>query len=280
MRDASPLRYPGGKWRFTNLFERLISSNFDVPPVYVEPYAGGASLALSLLFSGAVSSVRLNDLDPAIHAFWFSVIHKTDEFAALIRETPVTPHQWLEQRRLYSRGKAIGPLGLGFALFFLNRTNHSGILNGGMIGGKSQSGEWKLDARFNRDELIRRVHRIAAYKDQIQISCRDALDFIDEQPPREKRFVYFDPPYYGAGRHLYLNAYRPSDHEAVRNRIRSLRSPWVVSYDNVPAIRKLYRDFRSRKISLMHTARDARKGTEIVYFSPRMTIPRKTSVSS
>jgi DNA adenine methylase len=273
MRDASPLRYPGGKWRFTAFFRNLILRNFKRPPAYLEPYAGGASLALSLLFSETVAEVYLNDLDPAVYSFWLSVLEKTDALVELIEKTPVTPRQWREQKRLYAERRTAGDLQLGFATFFLNRTNHSGILNGGMIGGKRQKGEWRVDARFNRAELIRRVKRIASYKNRIHLSCLDALEFIRCRGRAKSKLIYFDPPYFEAGRHLYLNAYGPADHEFVRDRISALRCPWVVSYDDVPPIRRLYRGYSARRVQLLHTARTAHQGNEIIYFSPLLNVP-------
>jgi DNA adenine methylase len=144
MRDASPLRYPGGKWRLSRFFERTITINFSRPPKYVEPYAGGASLALSLLFKGLVREVWINDLDPAIHAFRSSVLKHPVEFSQLIQTVPLTPVEWREQKRIYTKGLGSGVLALGFATSYLNRTNHSGILNGGMIGGKDQTGSWPI----------------------------------------------------------------------------------------------------------------------------------------
>lgn len=273
MRDASPLRYPGGKWRLARFFERLISLNFEKPPVYIEPYAGGASLALSLLLTGKVTQVFLNDLDPAIYAFWHSILKRTDKFIELLERTPVTPREWMRQRRIYADGLASGRLRLGFATFFLNRTNHSGILNGGMIGGKAQCGDWRLDARFNRSELRRRVRRIAANGDRIHLSNRDAGDFVREHIPSRNKLMYLDPPYYRAGQRLYLNAYRPEDHAQVRDKVLELRCNWVVSYDDVPEIRDLYIAQRSRRISLLHTARTARQGNEVMFFSSELRIP-------
>ena len=255
MRNASPLRYPGGKWRFAPFFERLIALNFEQPPVYIEPYAGGASLALSLLLSGKVSEVFLNDLDPAIHAFWHSILKQTDNFIELLNKTPVTPPEWRRQKKIYADGLAAGRLKLGFATFFLNRTNHSGILNGGMIGGKDQSGDWKVDARFNRSELLSRIKRIAICRDRIHLSNRDAGDFVGDHRRSKGKLMYLDPPYYCAGQRLYLNAYRPGDHAQVRDKVLKFRCNWVVSYDDVPEIRKLYTTQRSRRITLLHTAR-------------------------
>jgi DNA adenine methylase len=273
MRHASPLRYPGGKWRLTSCFESVIALNYGNPPVYAEPYAGGASLALSLLFTGVVSEIYLNDLDPAIHAFWFSILRHRKSFCELVERVPITPVEWRKQRKIYAKGLAAGRLALGFATFFLNRTNHSGILNGGMIGGKQQRGEWKLDARFNRSELIRRIERICRFKDRIHLCFQDASDFLREQKFGKKSLVYLDPPYYHAGRELYLNAYRPNDHALVRDCARTLRCPWIVSYDDVPEIRKLYRTYKSRRVRLLHTARSARLGREVMFFSPALSVP-------
>ncbi len=273
MRNASPLRYPGGKWRLTSCFERVIDLNYIHPPLYAEPYAGGASLALSLLFTNAVSEIYLNDLDPAIHAFWFSVLRHNEDLCELIECVPLSPTEWRRQRKIYACGLAAGRLALGFATFFLNRTNHSGILNGGMIGGKRQQGEWKLDARFNRSELVRRIKKIRTFKSSIHLSCQDAAEFLKEQKFGRNSLVYLDPPYYHAGRDLYLNAYEPNDHALVRDCALSLRGPWIVSYDDAPEIRKLYRAQKSRHVRLLHTARSTRLGKEVMFFSPALRVP-------
>jgi DNA adenine methylase len=272
MRNASPLRYPGGKWRLTPFFQHLITLNFKRPPTYLEPYAGGSSLALSLLFSGLVQEIFLNDLDEAIYAFWHSVLNRTDALTALVKKTDVTPREWKKQKGIYSSGSASGRLRLGFATFFLNRTNHSGILNGGMIGGKNQSGDWKLNARFNRLELISRINRIAAYREHIHLSNLDAEDFMCSQSRRSNKLVYLDPPYYRPA-HLYLNTYGPADHIRVRNQVLGLKCRWVVSYDDVPEVRKLYGHQPSRRIELLHTARAARLGKEVIFFSSQLRIP-------
>lgn len=273
MRNASPLRYPGGKWRLVSCFEAVIAMNFIKPPVYAEPYAGGASLALSLLFSNIVSDVYLNDLDPAIHAFWFSVLRHNRDLCHLVEHTPVTPTEWRKQRKTYAAGLTAGRLALGFATFFLNRTNHSGILNGGMIGGKQQRGKWRLNARFNRSELVRRIKKISTFKDRIHLHRQDATEFLREQSFGRNTLVYLDPPYYEAGRELYLNAYKPDDHALVRDCAVSLRCPWVVSYDDVSEIRKLYRPQKFRRVRLLHTARTARLGREVMFFSSTLRVP-------
>jgi DNA adenine methylase len=274
VRSASPLRYPGGKWRIAPLFRRVIEINRLDSPIYIEPYSGGASLALSLLFDGLVAEIHLNDLDSAVYAFWCSVLTKTRAFLQLVHEVPVTPDEWYRQRAIYSEGTRSGTLALGFAKFFLNRTSHSGILNGGMIGGKEQTGIWKLDARFNRPELARRILRISSVKNRIFLMKRDALDVLKDCSVSRNTLIYLDPPYYRPGRHLYLNDYKHDDHVAVRKRVAILPCPWIVSYDDVSEIRKLYKGIHCKRLALMHTASRAHQGAEIVYFSPKLRIPK------
>ena len=275
MRNSSPLRYPGGKGRITGFIEHIIRLNGLDSTQYIEPYAGGASLALSLLFIEKVSEIHLNDLNPAIHSFWHSILTRNRDFIQLLDETPVTTGEWYRQKAIYAKGPTTDKFALGFATFFLNRTNHSGIMNGGMIGGKVQGGPWKIDARFNRAELRRRIELIGNFRDRIHLSCEDAIEFLRNHKFARTSLTYLDPPYYRAGRSLYLNAYKPGDHEAVSEYILGLRSPWIVSYDDVPEIQILYKNVRSRRIHLLHTARSARKGHEVLFFSPGLRIPAK-----
>ena len=274
MRSASPLRYPGGKWRIASFFNRLLDLNGATGREYVEPYAGGASLALSLLISGSVSKIHLNELDPAIHAFWWSVLHRTDELVRLVRTAKLSVREWSRQRDVYQVGSMKDRLTLGFATFYLNRTNHSGIMNGGVIGGRKQSGTWRMDARFNRGALVDRIRRIADRKDDIRLYRKDALRFLRERPFRDDALVYVDPPYFEHGSTLYLNAYEPDDHAGVAVEVRRMSGPWIVSYDDVSQIRKLYAGCRSRKLSLLHTARSAHLGQEVMFFSDGIRIPR------
>jgi DNA adenine methylase len=273
MKDASPLRYPGGKWRLSNFLERTIQLNDLEGCQYVEPYAGGASLGLSLLITGCVTEIHLNDLDPAIYSFWHAILKRRQEFLSLVRNTQVTPDEWHRQKDVYASGLSAGRVALGFATFFLNRTNHSGILNAGMIGGNRQAGTWTIAARFNKEDLIRRIERVGQFKNRIHIYCDDAIDFLRKHRFTPKTLRFLDPPYYEAGRRLYLSAYHPEDHATVSQYITRRRCPWVVSYDDVPAIRQLYGDVRSRRFSMLHTARSPRMGTEVMFFAPGLRIP-------
>jgi DNA adenine methylase len=274
MKTASPLRYPGGKWRLTQFFDRLLRLNEIECVRYVEPYAGGASLALSLLLSGRVDQIYLNDLDRAIYCFWSCVLTQTRELTKFVQQVPLTPKEWQKQKAIYSQLKTADEFDLGCATFFLNRTNHSGILNGGMIGGKCQSGAWRLDARFNRSELSAKIQRIAEFDARIHLSCMDAMKFVRRLAATDRTLIYLDPPYYGPGHHLYMNSYTRHDHATVRDQVVRIKTPWILSYDDVRPIRELYHGIRSRKLKLLHTARTTRTGSEVLYFSKALRIPK------
>jgi len=131
---------------------------------------------------------------------------------------------------------------LGSRRFFLNRTNRSGILKAGVIGGLAQAGEWRLDCRFRKKNFIEKIRRIALYKDQITLTREDAstyLSSITKILPRYA-FINIDPPYYRKGPELYCSFYEHADHKHLAQTIRKLRRPWMLTYDNASEIRALY----------------------------------------
>jgi DNA adenine methylase len=228
-RYVTPLRYPGGKAKVANYIKLLMLRNGLVGHDYVEPYAGGASVALTLLFEDYARDVHINDLNPGVHAFWSAVLNDTDELCSRISRTRVSIRQWRTQREIY---RSLDPdlIDLAFATFFLNRTNRSGIIGGGVIGGQGQTGQWKLDARYNKPELIQRIRKIARHKDRIHLQSQDAMQFLKPWMSRgsEDAFVYLDPPYHSKGQRLYDNFYTTDDHESVAVSIGKILYPWVV----------------------------------------------------
>jgi DNA adenine methylase len=275
---VTPLRYPGGKSRLSDFVLRLIHRNRLEDCHYVEPYAGGAGVALSLLFMEAVSEIHLNDLNRSVYAFWHSAINHTDELVRRVRDTRVTVREWERQKEVQSRAGRAALLDLGFSTFFLNRTNRSGILDGGVIGGKGQTGKWKIDARFNKDDLVERIRRVGRYRSRIHLYRRDASELLTRLVPDlpVRSFLYLDPPYFVRGQDLYDNHYAAADHVRIADQVRNeIGLPWMVSYDNAPEIRKLYRGLRVRKYHLPYSAGDRYKGTELLYFAPGLTIPSR-----
>ena len=269
-RATSPLRYPGGKTCLYPLVSRILKDNRLERRHYAEPFAGGCGLALALLFEGHVSDIHINDVDASIWAFWHSVLHHTDELTYKIRKTPITIEEWRFQREIHLAMDENDPVVLGFATFFLNRTNRSGIIKAaGVIGGLDQTGPYKLDCRFNREDLERRIRRVAKYKNRIHLNRRDALAFMHDASQRLPASTFFciDPPYFSKGQGLYASFYDPDDHAVLANTILELPNPWIVTYDNAPAITKLYRDRRQYEFDINYSVETKRLGTELLVAS-------------
>ena len=271
---VSPLRYPGGKLKVVDYIKKLFEVNDLMDGTYIEPYAGGASVALTLLFSEYASRIKINDIDRSIFAFWHSVLEETEELCRLITDTPVNMDVWARQREVQARKSDAELLELGFSTFFLNRTNRSGILSGGVIGGKDQQGKWKIDARYNKKDLIERIESVAEYKDRIELTSMDAVELIKHtRRPSDKTFCYLDPPYYVKGRDLYLNYYNDDDHRAIAKAIKKYKGKWIISYDAVDFISNLYKDYRQKEYYLSYSAGNPAKGKEIMVYSNGLVIP-------
>lgn len=273
---ASPLRYPGGKGRMGPWLATLMRANGLKGGCYVEPYAGGAGAALFLLLQGHVGRIVINDADPAIYAFWDCVVNRTDAFARKISRTPVTMDTRLWAKQVLDQAQDHEPLDVGFSAFVLNRTSRSGILNGGVIGGKAQSGVYKLDARYNKGNLLARIRSIGALRERIQVYGLDALDFfnsVGERLPPKKSLIYLDPPYYVKGSQLYRNCYQHDDHVAVSEVVKELTRPVLVTYDDAPAIRKIYKGMSWTLFSLKYSTHLSRPLASEILFYKNLSLP-------
>ncbi len=252
---------------------RTIEETAAIHVQYVEPYAGGAGAAISLLILGKVDSIVINDLDRAVYAFWKAITEDTDNFIRRIREIPITINEWYRQREVY-RQKDADLFDLGFATFFLNRTNRSGILDGGVIGGINQTGKWLIDARFNKESLIRKIEIIAEHKQNIEVLNEDGLEVIRRFDNMPTVFFYVDAPYYFKGSLLYLNSYNHNDHSRLAELLNSLtEARWIVSYDNVPQVRALYSArVKQYEFSLYYHAHASKQGSEIMVLSDNLEV--------
>ncbi len=272
----SPLRYPGGKNKLSAFIAKVCVDN-KINGHYVEPYAGGASVALFLLLEGFVKKITINDKDRSIYAFWHSVLNHPKQLCKLIQETEISMEEWRRQKAIQNKKEIANLLELGFSTFYLNRTNRSGIITAGAIGGVKQKGNYKMDCRFNKEDLIQRIKLIASRKKDIRLYKMDAIKLIDkiQKEAKDRNVIfYFDPPYYLKADSLYMNHYKEDNHKEVSDKIKTIKNiQWVVSYDNVPQIKRLYSDFQKKEYSFKHTAYQAREGKEILFFSPDLKRP-------
>ena len=265
---VTPLRYPGGKGRLGQWLAGLLKHNELDGGTYIEPYAGGAGAALYLLVNGHVRQILINDADPVVYAFWWSLVYEMDGLVERIRKTPVTMDTWHQQKELITGDGDADLLDLGFAAFFMNRTNRSGILSGGVIGGQTQNGKYKIDARYNKEDLIKRITNIADLRTKIDVKNLDAMELVQTSDFDKKSLIYLDPPYYKKGSQLYRNYYNPEDHLAISKKVKSLKTPWLVTYDGCDEIRRLYSDVSGVEFSFHYSTHTSRpKSTELMYYS-------------
>ncbi len=265
---ASPLRYPGGKGALYSRLRGLIRDSDLAGCTYIEPYAGGAGAGMALLVTGQVERVVINDLDPAIYAFWSTLVGDPDGLIARIEKAKLSVPEWKRQRKVYLDCDLSDLDTLGFATFYLNRTNRSGVLNGGPIGGLDQSGNYKIDARFNRSQLAERVRVLGLYADQISVSSCDGRSVIKKHGRSRKAFIYADPPYFEKAGSLYLNAFNEENHRQLARTLNDCASgSWLLTYDDVPQVHELYAERRRRTFELNYSAHRVTKATEIAVLS-------------
>ena len=264
------------------LLNRLRVANRLRDRDFAEPYAGGAGAALTLLFRGEAPTIHINDIDEAVSDIWWAVLERIDQFSEMIRTAPLTVDEWKRQRAIYRDPGSGSRLERAFAAFYLNRCNHSGIIgDGGPIGGIAQTGKWPLDARFNRQGLVRRCERVARQQSRIRISALDGIEFVRSLADTGA-FFFIDPPYFRKGPTLYLNALDPPYHARLAQFLRTLSdSPWVLTYDDCAEVRALYEEWATvRSYSLRYSASSRRRGGELLIAPRWMILPTDTGSAS
>lgn len=268
---SSPLRYPGGKTRLAGFLYKTIEKNFSENEkiILVEPYAGGAGASLKLLFSGKVDRIIINDLDKAIFAFWKIAISDTDFLINEIKKVNIDIEEWKKQKEIYNNPFS-SIKDLAFATLFLNRTNRSGIIEGGPIGGMEQEGFWNIQARFTKNTIISRLEKVKKFKNKISVRNLDGITLLkqlEKNKYKSRYFIFLDPPYYQKGKSLYLNHYIDKDHKRLLKLLEKSSLKWVMTYDDVSYIQNLYHNFRKTSFVINHSAFKAKIGNEVLIFS-------------
>ena len=266
-KSFSPLRYPGGKGQMYDTIVQILQDNHLENCNYIEPFAGGAGVALKLLSNGIVKSITLNDFDLSIYAFWYSILYDTERFIRKIITVEINMQEWKKQRIIQLEKENVPLFDLGFSTFFLNRTNRSGIIKGGVIGGKNQDSFYKMDCRFNKKRLITLIEKISTLKDKITIYNLDAEDFII-QVKQKNSFYFIDPPYFCKGKQLYTNFFKPEDHLSLFKTIqKNLKNrSWIVNYDKCDEIYQIYKKQKYRIMSLNYSAKNKKKAEEYMFY--------------
>jgi DNA adenine methylase len=280
MRYISPLRYPGGKARLAPYISHILARQRPRPRSYAEAFAGGAGAALRLLLDGEVEHIYINDLDPGISALWRCIFDHTDELAKRVETEEVSVDAWRHHSDIYKKPDGRSDIDLGFATFFLNRCNRSGILRPRPIGGLEQDGKWKIDARFNRGALAERIRKLGEYASRVTLSELDARTFIQQlEPKSEDILLYVDPPYLVQGDRLYLDSLSEEDHKQLATLLKQTPLRWLLTYDADSRItEELYKGLRCVEFSIFHTAQIQRTGTEYAIFGNHLILPEVTGI--
>lgn len=279
----SPLRYPGSKRRLVAYIRAVLQMNGLRPELLVEPFAGGASVALQLLHDGVVERIGLADKDPMIAAFWKTVFWDSDWLIEQVCSIDVSLHQWMKLKKadhLERRERAL-------ACLFLNRTSFSGILapGAGPIGGRQQASDYGISCRFPREKLARRIRQAAELRGRVafvwQTSWHETLHRIGckqrERKLSDDVFYYFDPPFFEKADRLYRFSFRDADHAKLRDAVLKLDKDWLLSYDSAERVSELYSHAKigPRHIGTIYTtsARNGRGAAREVLLSNLARLP-------
>ncbi|MDQ1163443.1 DNA adenine methylase [Chryseobacterium sp. SORGH_AS 447] len=265
----SPLRYPGGKNGLYLFVSNLINENKYLGKSYAEPYAGGCGLALKLLFEGVVNEIYLNDFDNSIYSFWNSILNQADEFCNWIESLEITVDNWHYYKNILNDAHNHNPFEIAQATFFLNRTNVSGVIKGGVIGGQNQNGKYKINARFNKSKLVEKIRLIYEKRSNIHFFNLDAIDFLNHIKSLDSIFIYLDPPYHLKGSELYLNFYKNNDHVKLFDYLNNLDLDFILSYDNSQFIKDTYNKFKTYSFNISQSTSN-KIGEEIIIFSDNL----------
>lgn len=269
----TPIRYPGGKTKLYPEIRAILEMNDLLGHPYAELFAGGAGLAIKLLLKGDVSSIVINDYDRAVYCMWDAIVNHAEEMCEFIDSAVLDIETWKKVRDMYQNHDGVGDFELGKAAFYLNRTNVSGILSGGVIGGLEQTGNYKMDVRFNRKTLKKKIMDIAARRDDIEVTRLDAEDFIDDRMGDSELFAYLDPPYVQKGPGLYRSAFDEAKHRSLARKVGDARSKWVVTYDADKFIDDIYGDYKRGDLEISYTANVKTIGREKIILGPGLVWP-------
>lgn len=273
----TPIRYPGGKTKLYSEVRSILTANNLLGCTYAEAFAGGAGLACKLLLNDDASRIVINDIDRAVYCMWNTMINHADKMCNFIETVDLNIQEWKNQRLVFQQQADVSDYELGCAAFYLNRTNRSGILSGGVIGGLQQNGSYKLDARFNRKTLQKKIQALARVKDRIDIYNLDAEEFIQKKLPSENTFAYFDPPYVQKGPGLYKNSFDDEKHRSLAKQIARCECAWMITYDDDILIDEIYGEFDRRSIDIRYSAYSASIGKEKMILKPGLNNPFKQS---
>lgn len=279
-RYVSPLRYPGGKATMASWLGEMFSRQLgymDVE-VWLEPFAGGAGAALTLLDRDAVPEAWIVDANPAIAAFWQTVTGDGDALAARIERTTPTLGLYARSQGLLAEPDGADRFELGYAAFIVNRCSRSGII-------APRSGAMSdIGARFNAAELADRIRHVASFGSRLRVIHGDGIGFIEDLNGaagiEDEVLAFCDPPYLREGNRLYRVGMDGDMHQRLADALHATPARWLLTYDNEPAVTDLlYPDHRVIAYDIRNNANRARIAREYAVLSHNLDVDDATGLS-
>lgn len=271
MKYISPLRYPGGKTQLYTFISYIIEENNYT--TFYELCAGGANLSLLLLKNKIVNKVIINDYDKGIYSLFFNTLNYPKKLIELIKTVPFDFNDEYSPSFLayYHKIKkhyndnlnqyTNTDINLAFETLFLNRTNYSGIIiKSNPIGGLQQNGKYKLNCRFNKKALIKKINLIHTFKNNIILKNQDINQFLASNKFNQNTLIFIDPPYVKQGNSLYTCGFNSKQHQQLADNIKKIKSPYIITYDDDKLIQNIYSHQNMYYYSLKYSSNNKNKG--------------------
>jgi DNA adenine methylase len=237
--QRSPFRYPGGKTWLVPWIRRWLGTRSASPTEFIEPFAGGGIVSLTVAAERLAGHVTLVELDAQVAAVWQTILQDEGGAAwlgAQIARFDLTP----EHVRAVLAQPATTRRDLAFQTLLKNRVNRGGILaNGAGLIKNGEAGRG-LRSRWYPDTLRRRIMAIAAIRSRISFVQGDGLCVLRDNATCADAVFFIDPPYSVGGKRAGTRLYTHNelDHDALFARATTLTGDFLMTYDDSPEVRE------------------------------------------
>jgi DNA adenine methylase len=235
--NPSPFRYPGGKsWLIPYVRRWLL--NIKSPVHFVEPFAGGANVGLTVALENLAEHVTLVELDKDIATVWQTILgNQASRLTKMIVSFPISKRAVRSALKSTTRSQ----LSHAFNTLLKNRVRRGGIMteDASLLNfGENGRG---IKSRWYPETLKKRIDAISQHRQKISFFWGDGLEFIQNVGKTQNLAFFIDPPYTGAGRRLYRHF--EIDHRKLFETVAELSGSWLLTYDNSKEIRALSTEF-------------------------------------
>lgn len=233
--------YIGGKFYLLKKLVQLIPEH----ETYVEVFGGAGTL----LLNKPPNRVEVfNDIDGDLIDLFIVVRDKPEEFVRKFR--------WLlysrELNRLWSRDiETNDPVERAARFYYVIRSSFSGSWGAGWSFTRN-----KPQSFFNSLETIDLIAKRLKRVHIENLDFRKCIKIWDSP----STFFFLDPPYFD--KHQYRKNLTTQDHLDLRDILGKVNGKWLLTYNDHPKIRELYKSFKIQKAMMIKTASLAESGSQ------------------